>query len=153
MYKFLVILLITGTVGVIAFFQYPPYANQDDRFILDKKLTSLPELGTTLHKIKSLSQNKSSFKNSLRLKYKPSCEIEIYNKFAKNIQTKKSMEKYLRRVSSADTAHSVVFFQNKLFSETKFSDPIFNDVLDTNLRKERSFLYKINNRALCSENQ
>lgn len=153
MYKILTLVFITIIIGGIALLMYPPYANQTNEFKLDSKLTTLPDMGTTLARVKQLGSNKNSIKTPFKVLYKPSCEIELYNKFASNIKSKEYMEKYLRRVSSATTAYEVILFQKKLLQETHFSDVIFNDVLNTNLIKNRNFFDKINNRALCSENQ
>ncbi len=153
MYKILTLIIITSLVGIIVFFMYPPYANHGKEFTLNKSLTDLPEMGTTLNEFKRLSSSENSLNNRFKVAYKPTCEIELYNKFATNIKTKKQMEKYLRSVSRANTPSEVILFQNELFSKTKFTDTIFNDVLNTNLRLNKTFLHKINKRSFCSENQ
>jgi hypothetical protein len=132
---------------------YPPYSTQGKEFHLDKKLTVLPKLGISLNELKRRVSNNNSLKTPFKVPYKPSCEIEIYNKFSSDIRTKRFMENYLRKVPYASNALDVLKLQKELLYKTKFIDSIFNDVLYNNLLKKRTFFDSLNKRGLCSENQ
>lgn len=153
MYKIFTLILITIVIGLIALFQYPPVATQTKEFNLNKKILSISSKGSITPRKLNIILKSSQADSEMISSYNPSCEIELYRKFSHSLSSKRFLENYLVSIVSADTPKKVLFAQDKLIRQTKFSDIYFHNLLNKNLRDKISFIDKITKRTICKVNQ